>query len=84
MTALKPFVQKKKPISFPEKRFDPVGAFPAEQEQYILLEGVQVIFAFNQLRKTIDTFPEVCMPTDDIEPADPLCFIQHGPVPSQA
>ena len=70
------FIKKEEPGSFPEEPFDTIGALSAKQEQYVLLEWVQI-----ELRpdvcQAIDTLSKVCIATGDADPLYPCSFSQH-------
>ena len=81
-SAFQPLIKEKKAVSFPEEPFDPIRPAPAEQEEDILFQRIQLIVRADELRKSIDPFSKVCVSACDNDLMDVISFSEHHEPPS--
>lgn len=78
----KPLVEQQKSVTFPDKALDLIRLSAAEHEQDILLKGVNIQLTANDRTQAVDTLPEICVATGDIDPVEAGGIIQHGALPA--
>ena len=75
----KPFIEQQESGTFPKQCFDPIAAPSAEEKQCILFKRIQMVMAFDDLRKSIDTQAQIRVATDYDEFLDTVCIIKQRP-----
>lgn len=62
-TIIQPFIQEKEPVTFPQKRFDPVIPSSTEEEDRILIIWIKRVLKADAGCQTIDPTAEICKTT---------------------
>lgn len=75
--AFQTFVQQKESVAFPIQRLDPVS-FSATEQKECCLEWIHLELRAYHAGQTVDSTPQICIATGNINRAATLEIIQHS------